>query len=73
MATSRQVARRRTLPESPAVPTPSPVTPAEPQPPDPDGANALDRLTLYLWLGGAALLVLVHVWHHLVDLLGWWN
>lgn len=72
MATSRQVARRRTPSESPAESASNPARSAEPVP-DPDGANALDRLTLYLWLGGAALLVLAHVWHHLVDLLGWWN
>jgi len=41
----------------------------EPQPPIPVGSEPtlwVDRLGLWIWLGGAALLILAHVLGHLI-------
>jgi hypothetical protein len=61
----------------PAVVPNPPSVPEPPEPPTqqagPEAPVGLDRICLLVWLGGAAILLLLHGWHHFVTFMGWWN
>jgi hypothetical protein len=33
----------------------------------------VDQLGMWIWLGGAGILILAHAWAHWLMLLGWWK
>lgn len=73
MATRVRPSRSRVEPPQPNVaPRPEPVAPEpDAQPAGTEPALRVDVLGLWLWLGGAGILVLLHVLAILGSLFGW--
>ncbi len=58
--------------EAPLPETAPGEAPAPPPGPNPDAAVGVDAIALWIWLGGAGILMALHVWRHVVDFFGWW-